>query len=125
MTTPTSSGGGVRRWALTAAAVAGAFLAGALAVGVISTAAAQTDTTDTTTTTQPDGYGAPDQGGKAGGSRDESQPQRSDEQLLTGEDADKARRPRWPSTRAPPSSASRPTPTASTRHTSSPPTATG
>src|SRR5829696_8993259 len=91
MTTPTSSGGGVRRWALTAAAVAGAFLAGALAVGVISTAAAQTDTTDTTTTTQPDGYGAPDQGGKAGGSRDESQPQRSDEQLLTGEDADKAR----------------------------------
>ena len=79
MTSPNT--GGLRRWTLTAAAIAGAFLAGALAVGVITTAAAQPDPT-TTTADQPPGHG---------NARDESQSQRSDEQLLTGENADKAR----------------------------------
>lgn len=56
MTSPTNSG--MRRLALTAAVVAGAFLAGALAVGVISTATAQPGTT----TTPGNGYGQGDPG---------------------------------------------------------------
>ena len=80
MTSPTNSG--ARRLALTAAVVAGAFLAGALAVGVISTATAQTGTT----TTPGNGYRQGDPG-----TRDELQPQRADEQLLTGDDAEKAK----------------------------------
>ena len=73
MSNPTSTG--VRRWTLTAAAVAGAFLAGALAVGIISTATAQTSTTPP----------------EHSGTRDESQPQRADEQPLTGDNAEKAK----------------------------------
>ena len=83
MTSPTSSG--VRRWALTAAAVAGAFLAGVLAVGAITAATAQTGSTDPTADSSTADPADPR------GARDESQPQRADEQLLTGDNADKAR----------------------------------
>lgn len=79
MTSPNTDG--ARRWARTAAAIAGAFLAGVLAVGAIASATAQTDSTDPGT-----GQAAPDRG-----TRDESKAQRSDEQLLTGDDAEKAR----------------------------------
>ena len=75
------------RWTAVGAAVAGAFLAGGLAVGVIGMASAQDQPSSTPS--------APDSGAAAAqpdqGNRDESQPQRSDEQLLTGTDAEKAR----------------------------------
>lgn len=81
--------GGWRRWTIVGASMAGAFLAGGLAIGVISSATAQDETT---TGTAPDsGAAAPAQPAPDQGQRDESKSQRSDEQLLTGEDAEKAK----------------------------------
>jgi uncharacterized membrane protein len=85
--TDTTRRAGWRRWTGVGAAVAGAFLAGGLAVGVIGIASAQdqpsSGTPDSGTAAPP---AQPDQG-----TRDESKSQRSDEQLLTGTDAEKAR----------------------------------
>jgi hypothetical protein len=81
---------GWRRWSIVGAGIVGAFLAGGLAVGVIGSATAQ----DQPSTTPNSGTGAapaqpaPDQGQ---GQRDETQSQRPDEHLLTGDDAAKAR----------------------------------
>jgi hypothetical protein len=88
---------GWRRWSIVGAGLAGAFIAGGLAVGVIGSATAQDQPTTTpnggtsgAAPAQPaPGQGqGPDQGR---GQRDESQSQRSDEHLLTGDDAAKAR----------------------------------
>jgi hypothetical protein len=81
---------GIRRWSLIAVTGAGAFVAGAVAIGVISAASAQTDTTSPSPSASAPGYGA-QPGQPAKGNRDESQPQRSDEKLLTGTDAEKAK----------------------------------
>ncbi|HVK23727.1 MAG TPA: PepSY domain-containing protein [Actinokineospora sp.] len=73
------------RWAAIAAGMAGAFVAGGLAIGLISTASAQDSTTtapDSGTTTAPADPDRP---------RDESKAQRTDETLLTGDDAEKAK----------------------------------
>lgn len=78
---------GWTRWTIVAAGIAGAFVAGGLAVGVITSAGAQPSATapappDSGSTSAP----APGQG-----PRDETKAQRSDEQLLTGQDAEKAK----------------------------------
>lgn len=77
---------GWRRWTIAGAGIAGAFLAGGLAVGMIGAASAQDETTTAPTDTPSAAPAQPDQG-----QRDESQPQRSDEQLLTGDTAEKAK----------------------------------
>lgn len=74
------------RWTGVGAVVAGAFLAGGLAVGVIGMASAQDQPSSTPSAPDSGQPAQPDQG-----NRDESKPQRSDEQLLTGSDADKAK----------------------------------
>jgi hypothetical protein len=78
------------RWTGVGAAVAGAFLAGGLAVGVIGMASAQ-DQPSTTPSTPDSGSATAQPAPPDQGNRDESQPQRSDEQLLTGTDAEKAK----------------------------------
>lgn len=82
--TDTTKKPGWRRWTILGVGLAGAFVAGGLAVGMIGAASAQDETTTAPTF-------APAQPGPGQGPRDESQPQRPDEQLLTGEDAEKAK----------------------------------
>lgn len=81
---------GLRRWSLVGAGIAGAFVAGGLAVGLISAAGAQPDTSTApdSGTVAPAQPAQPDQPAQP---RDESKSQRSDEQLLTGDDAEKAK----------------------------------
>jgi hypothetical protein len=78
----------VRNWRtwVAALALAGGGLVAGLAIAGTVTAGAQTTAPST-------GSSSTDQPGPRGGGapRDESQPQRSDEQLLTGETADKVR----------------------------------
>lgn len=85
-----------RRWKTVLVAGAGVVLTGGLAIGVISAANAQSDAT----TRNNPGYEAPGTGGhgngghgngRAGGTDDQTRSQRSDETLLTGDDAEKAR----------------------------------
>ena len=82
---------GWRRWSIVGAGMAGAFLAGGLAIGVIGSASAQdqpSSTPNSGTSGAAPAQPAPDQGQ---GQRDETQSQRPDEHLLTGDDAAKAR----------------------------------
>jgi hypothetical protein len=88
-----------RRWKTVLVAGAGVVLTGGLAVGVISAANAQSDAT----TRNNPGYGAPGYGdgqdrgpgghakGGGTGDGDQTKTQRSDETLLTGDDAEKAK----------------------------------
>lgn len=84
---------GLRRWGGMAAIAAGGLLAGVVIAGTITAAA--DPTTDTTTPSYSNsdgsGQGAPQGGGRGrgGAPRDESQSQRPDEQLLTGDTAEK------------------------------------
>jgi hypothetical protein len=85
---------GLRRWGSAAAIAAGGLLAGVVIAGTITAAA--DPTTDTTapsySSTDESGQGGGQGGGQPGGApRDESQSQRPDEHLLTGDTADKVR----------------------------------
>jgi hypothetical protein len=82
---------GWRRWTIVGAGVAGGFLAGGLAIGLIGAASAQDQpsTTPDTSSAAPAQPAQPAQPGQ--GQRDESQSQRPDEHLLTGDDANKAK----------------------------------
>ncbi len=98
------SPGRTKRLAAGAALVLAGFGVGA-AVAVTGSASAATDAVSTGV-------------GQAAQKLDPTKSIRPDEHLLTGTTAAKVRRPRSRSTRTPPSSGSRPTPTASTRRTS-------
>jgi len=79
--------GGLRRWGGAAAIAAGGLLAGIVVAGTITAAA------DPTSSSTPDQYSTTDQGAqpRGGAPRDESQSQRPDEHLLTGDTADKVK----------------------------------
>jgi len=80
---------GQRAWVRSAALIGGGLVAGGILAGTL-TANAASDTGSTTATATYDQEGVP--GGSGGGPRgngDPSQPQRSDEQLLTGDTATK------------------------------------
>src|SRR4051794_22798360 len=110
---------GQRAWVRSAALIGGGLVAGGILAGTLAANAA-TDTGSTTATATYDQEGVPGGSGGGGprGNGDPSQPQRSDEQLLTGTPPRRSPRRRWPSTRTRRSSGSRPTPTVSTRPTS-------
>lgn len=86
---------GLRRWGGAAALAAGGLLAGVVIAGTI-TATADPSTTpsapdSSSSGAQTPGSGRSDTGPGAGAPRDESQSQRPDEHLLTGDTAEKVR----------------------------------
>jgi len=85
-----TAGGGLRRWGGAAALVAGGLLAGVVVAGTITATADPTTSTapDASTSSQEDSQVRPPAGGEP---RDESKSQRPDEQLLTGDNAEKVK----------------------------------
>jgi hypothetical protein len=81
---------GQRAWVRSAALIGGGLVAGGILAGTLAANAA-TDTGSTTATATYDQEGVPGGSGGGGprGNGDPSQPQRSDEQLLTGDTATK------------------------------------
>jgi hypothetical protein len=81
---------GSRAWVRSAAMIGGGLVAGGILAGTLSANAA-TDTSSTTAPTSSDSQaaGLPGGGGAPPANGDPSQPQRSDEKLLTGDTATK------------------------------------
>jgi predicted nucleic acid-binding Zn-ribbon protein len=79
-------GVGRRSWMRSAAMVGGGLVAGGILAGTLTANAATDDTSTSSTSSYSQEEGAPGGGGHAGNG-DPSQPQRSDEQLLTGDTA--------------------------------------
>jgi len=75
-----------RPWVRSVALVSGGLFAGGILAGTITANAADDETTPSTSTTQEDGRHGGHGGGRPGNG-DPSQPQRDDEELLTGDTA--------------------------------------
>jgi hypothetical protein len=86
---------GRHAWVRSAALVGGGLVAGGILAGTITAGAATTDDTSTPTSSYSTAEGVPGKGAGGGGpgappgNGDPSQPQRPDEQLLTGDTATK------------------------------------
>ncbi len=76
-----------RAWVRSAALVGGGLIAGGLIAGTVTATAAEEGSRTTSSTTQEDGRGHGDHGRGPHGNGDRSQPQRADEELLTGDAA--------------------------------------
>ena len=118
---------GRRRWVRAAALVGGGVLVGGILGGVLAgtVTAGPADEGPAASYSREDGDGdrrGHHRGGPGDG--DPSQPQRADEELVTGDTPSRSPTPFSRSTPTPRSSGSRPTPTAPTRRTSSQRTAT-
>ena len=78
---------GQRAWVRSVALVGGGVIAGGIIAGTVTATAAEDRSGTTPSTTQEDGRGGGGHGRGPHGSGDPSQPQRDDEELLTGETA--------------------------------------